>query len=95
MFALSRSCWCLLSQALRNPNPLWVCQRPASRVEDSNHTIIVPWRGPTPLSLPPLCSLLETLEIRPDVALTNVLRGMSLHWALGNDLEDLIGLFHL
>lgn len=57
--------------------------------------IIVHWRGQSPLSLPPLCSLLETLEIRPDTALTNVLQGTSLHWALGNDLEDLIGLFHL
>lgn len=57
--------------------------------------IIVQWSRQTSLSLPPLCSLLETLEIRPDIALTNALQGTSLHWALGNDLEDLIGLFHL
>lgn len=66
-----------------------------SSSEKSNHMIIVQWGRQTTLSLPPSCSLLETLEIRPDVALTNALQGTSLHWALGNDLEDLIGLFHL
>ena len=95
MSPLSGSCWCLLGQALGNPNPLQACQRPESSTENSNHMSIVHGHGQTPLSLSPLCSLLETLEIRPDTALTNVLQGMSLHWALGNDLEGLIGLFHL
>lgn len=72
-----------------------IYQRPVSSGHNSNHMIIVHWGGQTPLSLPPFCSLLETLEMRPDIALTNVLQGMCLHWALGNDLEGLIGLFHL
>lgn len=50
-----------------------------SSSENSNHMIFVQWGRQTPLSLPPFCSLLETLEIRPDVVLTNALQGMSLH----------------
>lgn len=92
MSLLSRSCWLLLGEALGNPNPFRACQRPAS---GSNHMIIAQWGGRTPLSLPPVCSSLETLAMRPDIVLTNALQGPSPQWARGNDLEDVTGLFHL
>lgn len=49
--------------------------------------------GQTPRSLPPVCPLLETLEMRPDIVLTNARQGPGLPWALGNDLEDLKQVF--